>query len=168
MDTHVLGMVLRGATGQRIPELMNARIFTPLRLERDPYYLADSDGNAFVAGGLNLTTRDYARFGQMLVDNGRTGGRQIVPKQWIDDMTRPSAPPGPKGGPGGGFGYHWWIPRNPRPGEVYSRGLFGQFLWIDRNAEVVIVVTAADDNHASGRVSRLNRKMLRAIVKEVR
>ena len=168
MDTHVLGMVLRGATGKRIPELMNARIFRPLRLERDPYYLVDSTGNAFVAGGLALTTRDYARFGQMVLDDGRAGGRQIVPASWIDEMTRPSAPPGPNGGPGGGFGYHWWVPKNSRPGTVFSRGLFGQLLWIDPSAGVVIVVTAADRREGDSGIGRSKQQMMRAIVRQVR
>lgn len=168
MDTQALAMVLRGATGKSIPALMNARIFTPLRLERDPYYLVDGAGDAFVAGGLGLTTRDYARFGQMVLDGGRAGGRQVVPAAWIDEMTRPSAPKGPRGGPGGGFGYHWWIPKDPRPGEVFSRGLYGQRLWIDRGAGVVIAVTAADRNEGARGVARASQKMLRAIVEKVR
>lgn len=168
MDTQALAMVLRGATGKSIPALMNARIFTPLQLEHDPYYLVDGAGHAFVAGGLGLTTRDYARVGQMVLDGGRYGGRQVVPAAWIDEMTRPSAPKGPKGGPGGGFGYHWWIPKDPRPGEVYSRGLYGQRLWINRNAGVVIAITAADRDEGGPGVSNASRAMMRAIVKAVR
>lgn len=168
VDTQALAMVLRGATGKSLPELMNSRIFTPLRLERDPYYLVDGEGHAFAAGGLGLTTRDYARFGQLVVDGGRAFGRQVVPATWIDEMTRPSAPKGLNGGPGGGFGYHWWIPKNPRPGEVFSRGLFGQRLWIDRKARVVIAVTAADADEGAAGVARASRKMLRAIVETVR
>ncbi len=34
---------------------------------------------AFVLGGLNFTTRDYARFGQMILKNGEYGGKQVVP-----------------------------------------------------------------------------------------
>lgn len=168
MDTHVLGMALRGATGQSVPDLMNARIFTPLKLEKDPYYLTDSTGTAFVLGGLALTTRDYARFGQMVLNGGRAGGAQVVPEAWIDEMTRPTAPKGPNGGPGGGFGYQWWIPKDPRPGEVFARGLYGQFLWIDRSAGVVIAVTAADRGFEAPGSTRVNRDMLRAIVEEVR
>ncbi len=168
MDTHVLGMVLRGATGQTIPELMNARIFLPLKLERAPYYLADSTGTAFVLGGLALTTRDYARFGQLVLDGGRAGEAQVVPEAWIEEMTRPSAPKGANGGPGGGFGYQWWIPQDPRPGEVYARGYYGQLLWIDRSAEVVIAVTAADNANRADGVHRINREMMRAIVEEIR
>ena len=48
-------------------------------LEREPYYLTDGFGTAFVLGGLNLTTRDYARMGQMFLQNGEYNGRQIVP-----------------------------------------------------------------------------------------
>lgn len=167
MDTHVLGMVLRGATGKRIPSLMRTRIFAPLGLERDPYYLLDGAGEAFVAGGLGLTTRDYARFGEMVREGGRAGGRQVIPAAWVAEMTRPSAPKGPTGGPGGGFGYHWWIPKNPRAGEIFSRGLYGQRMWIDNARGVVIVVTAADRNEGAPGVARMSEKMFRAIVKAV-
>ena len=70
-------------------------------------------------------------------------------------------------GPGGGFGYDWWIPKNPRPGEVFSRGLYGQRLWIDRKRGVVIAVTAADGDEGAAGVSRASDKMFRAIVEAV-
>ncbi|RME17366.1 MAG: class C beta-lactamase-related serine hydrolase [Alphaproteobacteria bacterium] len=142
IDTHVLGMVIRGATGRRIPELMNARILTPLGLERDPYYLADGHGNAFVLGGLNLTTRDYARFGEMILQGGRWQGRQIVPADWVREMTTEAAPfrPDMKAR----YALHWWLPRDARPGEVFAEGIYSQFIWIDRAAGVVIAMNAAD------------------------
>ena len=57
IDTHVLGMVMRGATGKDIPELMETRLLAPLGLEAAPYYLTDSAGISFVLGGLNLLDR---------------------------------------------------------------------------------------------------------------
>ncbi len=75
IDTHIISMVIRGATGKSIPELLETRIIEPMGLEADPYYLTDGYGVAFVLGGLNLTTRDYARFGQMFLQDGQWNGR---------------------------------------------------------------------------------------------
>ena len=138
IDTHVLGMVIRGATGRSVIDLMEERLFLPLGLEQPPYYVTDGRGVAFVLGGLNLTTRDYARMGQMVAQGGRWQGRQIVPEAWITESTAPSAPGGV------GYGYQWWIAPEAGPGEVYARGVYGQFLWIDREREVVIAVNSAN------------------------
>ena len=62
---------------------MAEKIITPLGFEVQPYYITDSEVNAFALGGLNVTTRDYARFGQMYLDNGKWQGKQIVPAGWV-------------------------------------------------------------------------------------
>lgn len=142
IDSHVLGMVIRGATGRSIPALMNERILTPLGLEGAPYYLADGTGAAFVLGGLNLTTRDYARFGQMILQGGEWHGRQIVPADWVAQMTSEHAPWRPA--MPGRYGYQWWLPTDPQPGEVFAEGVYSQYIWIDRSAGVVIAMNAAD------------------------
>lgn len=157
IDTHVLGMVLRGATGRSVPALMEERLFTPLGLERDPYFITDGDGVAFVLGGLNLTTRDYARLGQMVAQGGMWQGRQLVSPEWITQSTAPSAPEGAL------YGYQWWLPENPVPGEFYGRGVYGQFLWVDQNRNVVIAVNGADRGFRSPGALESTIAMFRAI-----
>lgn len=160
IDTHVVGMVIRGATGRGIPELLSEKIIAPLGLEREPYYITDGAGVAFVLGGLNLTTRDYARFGQMIAQDGAYGGRQVVPADWIEASTAPSAPTEPGRI---GYGFQWWIPVGAKPGEVLGRGIYGQYLYIDRDRDVVIVVTAADRGFREPGVNDANIEMMRAI-----
>lgn len=138
IDTHVLGMIIRGATGEDIPELLERHILGPMGLEKAPYYLTDGEGVSFVLGGLNMTTRDYARIGQMIAQGGMWQGRQIVPRDWVEQSIRPQAPGG------AGYGYQWWIAEGAAPGEVNAQGIYGQYIWIDRARNVVITVTAAD------------------------
>ncbi|MBY5934264.1 beta-lactamase family protein [Tateyamaria omphalii] len=161
IDTHVVGMVARGATGRDIPDLMAEKLIGPLGLEQSPLYLTDGIGVAFVLGGLNITTRDYARFGQMILQNGTWQGQQIVPADWIAASTRPSAPtqPGKIG-----YGYQWWIPVGASEGQFMGRGIYGQYLYIDRQAGVVIVTTAADRKFREAGVSASNIDMFRQIV----
>ncbi len=141
IDTHVIGMVIRGATGRSIPDLISEKIITPLGYEATPYYVTDGNGVAFVLGGLNVTTHDYARFGLMIAQNGFYDGKQIVPADWIKASTRPSAPTAPGTM---GYGYQWWVPKSAHEGEFLAHGIYGQYIYIDQAKDLVIVATAAD------------------------
>ncbi len=141
IDTHVLSMVLRGATGRSIPELLSEKIVVPMGLEAEPYYVTDGYGVAFVLGGLNFTTRDYARMGQMFLQDGAWNDRQIVPSDWVRASTVPSAPTEPGAIQ---YGYQWWIPADAVPGEFLARGVYGQYVYVNRPAGVVIATTGAD------------------------
>ncbi|GHF35899.1 serine hydrolase domain-containing protein [Seohaeicola zhoushanensis] len=162
IDTHVIGMVIRGATGRSVPDLLAEKIMSPLGMEREAYYITDGAGVAFVLGGLNITTRDYARFGLMVQQDGSYNGQQVVPRDWIEASTAPSAPTAPGKI---GYGYQWWIPVGAEPGEVLGRGIYGQYLYIDRARGVVIVVTAADRRFRDPGVNEGNIEAMRAIAR---
>lgn len=140
IDTHVIGMVARGATGRSVADLVGEKIFAPIGLEADPYYVTDGYGVAFVLGGLNLTARDYARFGAMIANGGAWNGAQVVPADWIEEAAAPQV----ETGRDWGYGYQWWIPPDARPGEVIARGVYGQTMLIDRERDVVVLALSAD------------------------
>ena len=160
IDTHVLGMVIRGATGRDIPDLLSEKIIAPLGLEVEPYYLTDGRGVAFALGGVNMTTRDYARFGQMIAQGGYWHGKQIVPADWIASSTIASAPTAPDKIR---YGYQWWIPKEARDGVFMARGIYGQYIYIDQPRDVVIVTTGADRQFRDPGVHDVNIAMFRAI-----
>lgn len=160
IDTHVVGMVVRGATGRSVADLLSERVIAPLGLEYSPYYLTDGVGTAFVLGGLNMTTRDYARFGQMFLQGGRWQGQQIVPADWVAASTAASAPT--QAG-SIGYGFQWWIPEGAPEGVYMARGIYGQYIYIDRDAGVVIATNAADRNFRDPGVSQQNIEIFRAI-----
>lgn len=160
IDTHVIGMVVRGATGRSIPDLMAEKVIAPLGLEAAPYYVSDGEGVAFVLGGLNMRTRDYARFGLMFEQMGAYRGRQVVPADWVAASTRASAPtePGKMG-----YGYQWWMPVDAPEGVFMARGIYGQYIYIDQTRNVVIVVTAADRQFRDPGAHAENVGMMRRI-----
>jgi CubicO group peptidase (beta-lactamase class C family) len=158
VDTHVLGMVIRGATGRDVVDLMSERLIVPLGLETTPYYLTDGKGEAFVLGGLNLRTRDYARFGQLMLE----GGRGIVPAEWIAASTTATAP---TAAGTTGYGFQWWVPPGAVPGEFMAQGIYGQYIYIDRAAGTVVVVNAADREFEQPGVEAGNVAMLRALAR---
>lgn len=164
IDTHVIAMVIRGATGRDVPGLLAQKIIEPLGLEQDGYYITDGEGVAFVLGGLNFTTRDFARFGQMILQNGEYGGKQVVPADWIADSTVASAPTAPGET---GYGYQWWVPADAQEGEFYGRGIYGQYLYFDQPRGVLITTTGADRGFREPGVNRANLEMFRKIAQSL-
>jgi CubicO group peptidase (beta-lactamase class C family) len=147
IDTHILSMVLRSVTGKRLNQYIGEKIIAPIGFEYAPYYTTDSEGNAFALGGLNIATRDYARFAQMILDKGVWQGKQIVPAKWIAESTVSSAQKA-SNGDGWGYGYQWWIPPNSiqNGGDFIARGVYGQYLYINPKTRTVIVRTAGNRN----------------------
>lgn len=150
IDTHVLGMVLRAATGRSIVDYFNEKLWSKLGTEQDALYLTDSTGEPMVLGGLNLISRDYARMGKLYRDFGVINGQQVIPAQWIEDSITPDAPhlmPGERDSSDTslGYGYQWWIPVNADQ-EFMALGIYGQYIYINRKADVVIVKNSADLN----------------------
>lgn len=161
IDTHVIGMVIRGATGRPVAELMEEKIIGPMGLEAAPYYVTDGLGEPFVLGGLNLRTRDYARIGQMVLQRGFWNGQQIVPADWIAASTAPSAPGGAD------YGFQWWMPPNPAPGEVMAQGIYGQYIYINPGLGVVIAMNSADRGFEDPGVYEATVAMLRKIAADL-
>jgi len=160
IDTHILGMVIRGATGRSIPDLMVEKLLAPLGLEAAPYYVTDGYGVAFVLGGLNLRTRDYARLGQLFLQNGLWNGAQLVPAGWVAASTVDSAPDTPDDV---GYGFQWWLPADGREGEFFARGVYGQYIYINRPAGVVVALNSADRAFTEGGANEQNIEMFRTI-----
>ncbi len=160
IDTHVLSMVIRGATGRSIADLLSEKIIAPLGQEDDGYYVTDGDAVAFVLGGLNMRTRDYARFGQMILQDGLYNGQQIVPANWLAASTVPSAP---KEAGGMGYGFQWWLPKGAEEGEFLAQGVYGQYIYFNKRLNVVIASNAADRQFRDDGVSDQNIAMFRQI-----
>lgn len=162
IDTHVIGMVIRGATGRSIPDLMNEYVIGKMGFEEAPYYLSDGEDVAFVLGGLNLRTRDYARFGQMFLQAGMWQGQQVVPAGWVAASTVPSAPTKPGNRQ---YGYQWWIAPNAPEGEYFARGIYGQYIFVDQAHDVVIAINAADRGFRDAGAHTSNIEMFRALAR---
>lgn len=143
VNTDALGAVLRRVTGKSLSELLSERLFARLGAEYDAFFTVDSTGAEFAGGGLNLTLRDLARFGEVMRLGGRYNGQQIVPKGVVEDIRRGGdralfAPAGYKTLPGWSYRNMWWISHNDH-GAFTARGIHGQAIYIDPVAEMVIV-----------------------------
>lgn len=148
VNSEVLGWIIGRATGQRPDEVLSALIWSKLGAEHDGDIVLDSAGYPVAAGGLNLTLRDMARFGEMMRLNGRFNGKQIVPAAVVAHIRQGASPSnfakaGYKTLPGWSYKSQWWISHNDH-GAFSARGIHGQTIYIDPKAEMVIVRFASN------------------------
>ena len=127
IDTHVAAMALRKVTGKSLHQLWEETYGAHLGMGKSPFYLTDGEDVAFSLGGLNLRTRDYAKFGQLFLQGGEWNGEQIIPKEWVALSTQDHAP-NLHPVRGSGYGYQWWVPmpqQGGNAGDYNAGGIYG-------------------------------------------
>ncbi len=161
-DTQVLGMLLVRVTGRSLAAYTEEKLWQPMQMEHDAYWITDEPGMELAFGGLNATLRDYARFGEMVRNGGRWNGKQIVPEAWVRASTVPGKPhlqPGEQLGSESifGYGYQWWMPPSGDEGEYSAIGVYNQFIYVNPSQGVVIAKTSA--NRAYGKDESTDREI---------
>jgi len=142
-DTQVLGFVVEKAFGQNISELVSERFMKPMGAESDALWLLDGNKNhekAFCC--FNGVAHDYARFGQLVLNNGQWNGKQIVSESYIKAATTPASylkDPYENGNPVDFYGYQYWIFKEQGHEVVAQNGLFGQYVYIIRDKNAIVV-----------------------------
>jgi CubicO group peptidase (beta-lactamase class C family) len=146
LATNVLGWVLERAGGESFVDLFSREIWSAIGAEADAEILVDKAGFHVVEGGICTTLRDFARFGQMCLQDGRVGDRQVVPSEWLDRLrvrdqelidTFAASPEGNASKPNAFYHDKWWITDAER--GIYSAlGMNGQQLMIHRPSRTVL------------------------------
>ena len=166
MDAQVLGLVLKNATGRTPSDYLSEKIWSKIGAEHDAYWVLDDSGNELAAGGVNVTARDYAKFGLLFLQNGTWNDEQLVPADWVMASHTPDAPflmPGENDhksetSAGMGYGYLWWIPQEV--GGPYSAiGIYNQFIYVDAEHDLVIVKTSANHTYGTGPTEESYREL---------
>ena len=147
-NTDLLGWVLERAADQPFPELLSEALWAPMGAENNAYIGVDGLGAPRAAGGLCATTRDLARIGQLLLDDGRAMGNQVVPADWIRDIFENGDREAWKGGsfaedmPDAWYRSKWY-----KHGEdafaVSGLGIYGQSVFIHPASRTVIAKHAS-------------------------
>jgi CubicO group peptidase (beta-lactamase class C family) len=127
----VLTAVLEKATGMPLADYARQQLVTPLMFEEPSY-----------RRGLGLRTLDMAKLGQLFLQNGVWGGKQMVPKDFVMAATQPQNAGGlPVSLP---YGYMWWVWPSSAPRKTFmASGFGGQFIWVYPPQDVVIAITSA-------------------------
>ena len=153
MDTQALGMLVNRATGKTITSYMTEMLWHPMGASNEGYWLLDSEGMEMAFAGLNVTARDYAKFGELYRLDGKLNGQQIVPKSWVKDSITPDGPhltPGdnPLSDYPLGYGYQWWVPGGDK-GEFMAIGVYNQMIYVAPESNMVIVKLSANSSYGT-------------------
>ncbi|MEL7297408.1 MAG: serine hydrolase [Pseudomonadota bacterium] len=169
IEPQVIGWIVKRASGKSLSTLFSERIWQALGAEHDANWLLDRPGGMEIASCcINATTRDYGRFGLMIMNRGDVAGEQLISESWVDLATRadperpflhPGAIPGDRG-----FGYqhYWWL--WPKDDAFAAQGYGGQRLYVNPKTRTVIVQTAVWNQTMRGKGHAETRVAFEAIV----
>jgi len=142
-DTQVLGLIVEKVFGQSISALVSERFMKPMGANADALWLldgAEKHEKAFCC--FNAVARDYAKFGQLVLNKGNWNGKQIVSEKYIAEATTPASSLKDRtenDQPVDYYGYQYWMVNHNGVHAIAQNGLFGQYVFIipEKNAVVV-------------------------------
>jgi len=148
LNTELLGLIITKVTGKKPSQIMSEKVWSKIGAEHNAFVIENSTGDELVSAAINSTLRDAGRFGQMMLDDGYYNGQQIVPKEVIQHIKQGGSiekfADSKRGKQFKNFSYtrQWWHTDNS---AFFAKGLFGQWIYIDSDNELVIVkLTTAD------------------------
>lgn len=142
--TEALAWVMERAGGIACHELL-ARVWGQIGCQRDGYFMADPWGRGVAGAGFSATARDIARFGLLLANGGMREGHAVLDPRAIDAIAQGSDPAIYAANeefsawtPGASYRSQWYVFNDHRP-ALMACGISGQYLFVDRDADLVIV-----------------------------
>lgn len=134
--TQLLGLVLQKAIApQNISSYLSEKVWIPMGAEYPASWTVDHDGGiekTFCC--IQATARDFMRFGLIYLNDGYYNGKQIVPKEWIQESIAINEEEGSVKK----YNYGWWFP-SEKEKEYMARGFKGQYVFINKEKQSVIV-----------------------------
>jgi CubicO group peptidase (beta-lactamase class C family) len=131
-ETDLAGILLSNAVGEPLAQYLSDKIWRPYGMEQDGIWVEDVAGHERGGCCISMTLRDYGRFGQFMLDQGKAAERNVVPAGWTEDATahHVTVPP---------YGYFWWL----IPGGYEAEGIFGQSMSVFPADHLVVVINSA-------------------------
>ena len=154
LGTYVLSAIVQQVTGQKVVDYLTPRLFEPLHISK-PRWEESPQGINCGGWGLYLTTEDLAKMGQLLLQKGEWNGKQLIPAEWVAEMSKKqveSINPGTRIEQAEergmtvetsdwmqGYGYQMW---RCRPGRFRADGARGQYIIVVPDKNAVIAITS--------------------------
>ena len=139
-STNIVMRYLRGMfpSDEAFLSYMQERLFTPLGIW-NACFEPDMNGTPIASSFLYVTARDYARFGQMYLDDGCVGEERILPEGWVEYTCLPASDSN------GCYGAYFWLNLGQAlpdaPADAFSCvGHDGQQIFIFPSKELVVVI----------------------------
>ena len=137
-STHLLSAILTRATGRSTWQYANEKLAEPLGFRIRPWQ-RDPQGIFFGGNDMYLTPRQMLAFGQLWLNGGLHGDRQVVPAAWVQESVRRRTT-SPFNGHGYGLG--WWTRESGGHGVHFAWGYGGQYVFVVPELDLVAVFTS--------------------------
>lgn len=140
-ETNLVGILVSQATKKPLADYLAEKVWQPAGMEQQATWILSKTGKEISGCCIQAATRDFARFGQFILNGAQVNGQSIVPDGWLQEATTRRTTINQ---PGRGYGYQWWTYDD---GTFAARGIFGQGIFIDPQRKIVI---ASNANWAGG------------------
>ncbi|MCC6516982.1 MAG: serine hydrolase [Chitinophagales bacterium] len=144
IDTQILGECIKNALGnKKILDYFHERLWNQLGMQDTAYWALDSRlmRNPKYYGGLNMSARDLAKFGVMIIHDGKYKRKQLLPKDWFNycDDTLHRCKEEDK------YCMGWYYSVDDDNSDVYyAAGFNGQIMLINETKNVIIIRLGKD------------------------
>ena len=141
-NTEVLAMIIESATGERMGNYASEKIWRHIGARYNALWCLDrKDGMEKAYCCFNTNARDFARFGQLVMNKGKWNNKQIISEKYLNEATSPASYLIDKEDRKAVdfYGFQWWIIHYKGHTIPYMRGILGQYIFAipDKNAVVV-------------------------------
>ena len=145
MSTYLLSALVQRVMGKTVLQLLDERLFTPMHITEVDWELSP-EGICTGGWGLRIQAESLAKVGIMMLQRGQWEGRQLVPEQWIDQMTERRInydATGQQAPTDGNQGYCYQLWRCKWPTAYRMDGALGQYVVMDPASDIVVVILGA-------------------------
>ena len=140
VNSMLLGDILLQATGKKADILFEERILEPLGIT-DYKLWKDEGGNVMTYCCVDMSARDYSKFGLLFARNGIWKENQIISKEFVDETFQVvwNLTPNRFTELNRGYSLHWWISKYDDESKIFNTsGKFGQFTFVDRENDLIV------------------------------
>ena len=139
VNSLLLGDILLVATGKKADDLLKERVLDPIGTKNYTLW-RDAADNVLSYCCIDMSARDYSRFGLLFSRNGAWNDQQVVPYDFVQETYDPRwlSTSDRAGMDRRGYGLHWWFSKNDDEGKIMNAsGKFGQYIFIDQANDVI-------------------------------
>jgi CubicO group peptidase (beta-lactamase class C family) len=137
----ILSAIVTKVTGESLNDFLNKNLYKIIGIEK-PHW--DNVNNiSFGCTGLNVNLNDMARFGLLLLNDGKWDQTEVISKDYLDKaftkhIQEPNSPLF--------YGYHFWISNQ----YVFAAGMFRQYVVVDKRYNLIFAMQAYEENDVLG------------------
>lgn len=139
-STQLLGFAVKKAVGQSLASYLSEKFWIPLGMEQNAEWSTDENGMEKTYCCIHSNSRDFAKLGQLFLDDGKADGQQVLNLSFIQQMKTPTQKSEEI------YGMGFWINNDNPIKHYYFLGLQGQYIIMVPEHKMVIVRTGSYNN----------------------